>query len=160
MFDSQWIMTLYFHLYTERPRIPCHATPGSVWMTTNVSIVLIWVADSWPDQTRLPRLIHTKFITLLSWYRARCSVTWNSGSLCISNGHQANSNSDSQLTSEILRHHSCNDKIKAKDTRQGIYRTILRSPKIKKNDLYWNYLIILLLNFSTSLIPRTLKLWF
>ena len=52
-------------------------------MTTNVSIVLIWVADSWPDQTRLPRLIHTKFITLLSWYRARCSVTWNSGTLCI-----------------------------------------------------------------------------
>ena len=27
--------------YTERPRIPCYATPGSVWMTTNVSIVLI-----------------------------------------------------------------------------------------------------------------------
>ena len=63
-------------------RIPCHATPGSVWMTTNVSIVLIWVAESWPDQTRLLRLIHTKFIILLFWYRARCSVARNSDIPC------------------------------------------------------------------------------
>ena len=61
---------------TGRIKIQCWAIVGLVWMMTNVSLVLIWPADLLQslDQTRLPRLIHTKFIIVLSWYWANYST--------------------------------------------------------------------------------------
>ena len=69
-------------------RIQCKAIVGMVWMTTNVYITYFdltsWFAsESWPDQTRLLCLIHTKFIIILSWYRAHYSLTLNFDSPCI-----------------------------------------------------------------------------
>ena len=50
--NSRW--NVIFPGCTGRIRIQCRATVGSVWMTTNVSLVLIWLADLLQslDQTR------------------------------------------------------------------------------------------------------------
>ena len=68
-------------------RIQCRAIVGLVWMTTKCITCFdlpSWFAsESWPDQTRLLCLIHTKFIIILSWYQAHCSSTLNSDSLSL-----------------------------------------------------------------------------
>ena len=77
-------LILIAHEHTESPRIPCHATPGSIsgqqcyefGVNETRQSGLVWSRISYSDQN--------------NWYisrhpnRARCSVTRNSGTLCIS----------------------------------------------------------------------------